>query len=179
MATTGTIQDSHGSPGGETVFPPFDGASFASQLLWLAIAFGALWLLMGKVALPRVERLLKERRDKITGDLDEAQRLKLESEAAAASYDRALAEARRGAQKLADDARAEVTGAFDAKKSEAEAELAKKLADAEARIAEVKERAMSEVGSIARETAEAILERLTGAPAKGDVQAAVAEALKR
>ena len=54
------------------VFPPFDTTHFPSQLLWLVITFGALYLLMSKIALPRVAGILENRQSKITSDLDSA-----------------------------------------------------------------------------------------------------------
>src|SRR5215468_11681227 len=81
-------------------FPPFDAHTFPSQLLWLALTFIALYLLMSRVALPRVGSILEDRRKHIEGDLAEANRLKGESDAAIAAHEKALAEARGRAQAL-------------------------------------------------------------------------------
>src|SRR5215510_15250331 len=86
-------------------FPPFDSHTFASQLFWFALVFIALYLLMSRVALPRVGSILEARRRHIDGDLAEAQRLKGESDAAIAAHDKALGEARAGAQSLANERR--------------------------------------------------------------------------
>src|SRR2546423_3057451 len=79
-------------------FPPFQKETFASQLLWFALVFVALYLLMSRLALPRVSSILEHRRQHIEGDLAEAQRFKDESDAAIAAYEQALAEARSPAQ---------------------------------------------------------------------------------
>src|SRR5262245_59976427 len=86
-------------------FPPFDPATFASQLFWLALTFIVLYLLMSRVALPRIGSILKQRRNKIEGDLGEAQRLKGESDVAIAAHEKALADARGRAQALANETR--------------------------------------------------------------------------
>ena len=67
-------QPQEGHHGG---FPPFESHTFGSQLLWLAITFGALYFLMSRIALPRVASILETRSDRIASDLGEAQRLKL------------------------------------------------------------------------------------------------------
>ena len=86
-------------------FPPFAKETFASQLLWLVLVFVALYLLMSRVALPRIGSILEERRQSIDTDLAAAQQLKTESDAAIAAYEKALAEARGRAQTLANEAR--------------------------------------------------------------------------
>ncbi|WP_209000638.1 hypothetical protein [Labrenzia sp. DG1229] len=80
-------------------FPPFDATTFASQLLWLAITFGVFYWIMKNVAMPRIAGILEDRKDRIAGDLSEANRLKDETDAAIAAYEQALAEARNKAHR--------------------------------------------------------------------------------
>src|SRR5258708_12464396 len=89
---TGAHTEADGGHGGK--FPPFDSSTFASQLVSLAIAFVALYLIVSRIALPRVGSLLDERQDVIEGDLAEAQKLKDESDAALKAYENELAAAR-------------------------------------------------------------------------------------
>src|SRR6476660_9499021 len=79
-------------------FPPFQKDTFASQIVWLALTFVALYLLMSRVALPRIAAIFEDRRQRIDGDLAQAQRLKDSSEAALAAYEKSLADARNRAQ---------------------------------------------------------------------------------
>ena len=81
-------------------FPPFNKETFGSQLLWLAIFFVALYLISSKLALPRVGSIIADRRRRIAGDLDETARMKDAADAAIASYEKALADARTRAQRL-------------------------------------------------------------------------------
>jgi F-type H+-transporting ATPase subunit b len=161
-------------------FPPFDSATFASQLLWLAITFVALYLLMSRLALPRVGGIIAARRERIESDLGEAARLKEESEAALASYEQALVEARANAQTLAAQTRDRLMAEADASRKALEENLNRKLAEAEASIAATKNAAMANVRGIAAEAAAAIVERLLGAaPAEKAVVDAVNDVLKR
>jgi F-type H+-transporting ATPase subunit b len=150
---------------GHGAFPPFAPEHFAAQLLWLAITFGALYFILSRVALPRIAEILEVRQGRIAADLAEAQRLKDESEAAIAAYEKALAEARRRAQAIAGETRDAVARETAERRKTLEAELAEKLAAAEAQIASTKTAALGNVRGIAVDAAHAIVERLTGSPA--------------
>ncbi|MEJ0012242.1 MAG: F0F1 ATP synthase subunit B [Bauldia sp.] len=161
------------------VFPPFDSSTFASQLLWLAITFVALYFLLARVAIPQIGGILTDRARRIAGDIEKAQQAKATSEAAVAAYEKALAAARANANTIAEGARNESKTAANAERAVIEADLAKKLAAAEANIAGIKQRALSEVGAIAGEATTAIVKALIDADApKADVDAAVADAMK-
>jgi F-type H+-transporting ATPase subunit b len=161
-------------------FPPFQKETFASQLLWLAVTFVLLYVLMSKVALPRIGGILAARTARIEGDLADAQRLKAESEAALAAYEKSLADARNRAQTIAGETRDKLHAQAEERRKVLEAALNAKLADAEKQIAGTKATAMANVRGIAVDAAAAIVERLIGtAPAGPAVEAAVDTALKR
>jgi F-type H+-transporting ATPase subunit b len=161
-------------------FPPFQSQTFASQLIWLAIAFVLLYALMAKLALPRVGAIIDGRQKQIEDDFVEADRLKKESEAAVAAYEKALADARARAQTIANETREKQQAQADATRKTLEGELNVKLAEAEKSIAATKQAAMANVRGIAEGAARAIIERLVGtAPSDKAVAEAVADVLKR
>ena len=171
--TTAEVHHAGAEHGG--AFPPFDSSTFASQILWLAITFGLFYVLMSKVVLPRIGGILEARSEKIARDLEEANRLKADSEAAGAAYEKSLAEARQKAQAIASQTRSALNAALDAKRHEADSGLAAKIAAAETTIAGIKAKALTEVDGIAVETAEALVSALTGETVgRDDVAAAVA-----
>lgn len=148
------------SPTEHKVFPPFDSTTYPSQLLWLAITFALLYYLMAKVALPRIAGILEDRRDRIASDLDLADSLKKDSEAALEGYERSLADARGRANSIAEAARDQARQAAAAKRADIESSLAEKLGAAEQRIGEIKAKALADVGDIAAETTEALISSL-------------------
>lgn len=160
--------------GHKAAFPPFEAATFLSQIVWLAIAFGLLYLLMSRLALPRVESILARRREIILADVQQARAAKAESDAAAAAHEAALAKARANAQAIAAETRAGVNAEADASRRALEADLNARLATSEAEIQASKTRALSNVRSIAADAASAIVEQLTGrTPSPGEVLSAV------
>jgi F-type H+-transporting ATPase subunit b len=168
------------APEGHHAFPPFEAQHFPSQIFWLAVMFLLLYLLMSRIALPRIASIFAERSKRIGDDLAAAQRFREQSEAANAAYQKSLADARSRAQGIANETRDQQAAAAAATNKQLEAQLHDKLAAAEQSIAATRTAAMGNVGSIAAETASAIVERLIGtAPAERDVAAALAEVSKR
>ena len=91
MATTAhTAADG----GHKAPFPPFQKDTFASQLVSLLVAFVALYLIVSRIALPRVGKTIDDRQAAIEGDLAAAQKLKDESDNALKAYESELAAAR-------------------------------------------------------------------------------------
>jgi F-type H+-transporting ATPase subunit b len=171
-----TTQTQVGQDGGaHSRFPPFDSSTFASQLVWFAIAFGFLFWYMSKRGLPRLGAVIEGRKARIARDLDDATVMQQKADAAAAAHERTLADARAKAQSLAQAARDAAAADAQAKRRALEDELAVKLAAAEREIAATRAAAMANVAEVAREAAGAIVERLGGRPAD---PAAVAAAVR-
>ena len=179
-APAGEVHATTEAEGGEhhATFPPFDATTFASQILWFAITFGALYVLMSRVALPQIGSIIDKRKARIEGDLKEAERLRGETDKAVAAYEQALADARNNAHAIAEETRASIKADLDGKRKAVEDDLGKKVADAEARIAANKNEALGRVSEIAAETATALVTQLTGDANQAEVNAAVAEAVK-
>src|SRR5690242_5552873 len=87
--------------GHKGAFPPFQSETYASQFVWFAFFFVILYVLMAKVALPRIGGILAERRGRIEDDLKKAQGLREDSDAELAAYEKALNDARGRAQTIA------------------------------------------------------------------------------
>jgi F-type H+-transporting ATPase subunit b len=152
---------------------------FPPQLVWLAITFVVLYLLMSKLALPKIGQVLDARAARIAADLDRATKLKDEAAGVLAAYEKALADARAQAQ-------ATIKAVSERMQKDAEARegvLAKKLAAdteaAEGRIRAARDQAMASLTQVAAEITRAASEKLIGQPVNDAVaQAAVAAAAK-
>jgi F-type H+-transporting ATPase subunit b len=176
MATKATTE-THG--GAKPQFPPFNSETFASQIVWFVITFVLLYLLMSRVALPRVGAIVSARADKVEGDLAAAQKTKDETDAAIAGYEKKLADARTNAQTIAGQTRDKLMAEADERRKSLEGKLAERLHEAEKTIAQTKTAAMANVKSIATEAASAIVERLIGSkPDAKAVTDAVEKSLK-
>jgi F-type H+-transporting ATPase subunit b len=175
----GTTAHTEADGGHKAPFPPFQKDTFASQLVSLLIAFGALYLIVSRIVLPRVGGVLEERQKRIEDDFAAAQRLKSESDGALKAYETELASARARAQAIGTETREKLAAAADVERKALEAQLAVKLADAEKTIASTRATAMGNVRGIAADTAAAIVQRLIGtAPDSKALDSAVDASLK-
>jgi len=166
-------------PGGHNVFPPFDTQHFPSQFFWLSVTFILLYVLMAKVALPRIGSIFEERSKRIGDDLAEAQRFKERSDAANAAYQQSLANAHARAQSIVNTMREQQAAATEKSSKELEEHLRARLAAAEATIANTRQNAMTHTAEIAAEAATAIVERLIGiAPNAEEINRALRETPK-
>jgi F-type H+-transporting ATPase subunit b len=152
---------------------------FIPQLVWLTISFLALYLLLSRVALPRIAAVLADRDRFIEDDLARAEQLKFEADRALKNYAAALAAARTEVQRLHRAAAAEISALATTREQAFAAELGARTRNAEDGIASAKHQALSQLPQIATEVAGTALQRLTGErPAPERVGAAVAAALK-
>jgi len=171
QASGASTEAQGGASGG---LPQFDPTWWGGQIVWLALIFLVLYLVLAKILLPKVGKAIDEREGKISGDIADARRLKQEAEAQAAAAEAELADARAKAQRTAAEAKAKAAASAAQRQSAEEAKLNARLATAEAEIRAARDQAMSNVNAIAVETALAIVEKLTGEAVTADaVQAAV------
>ena len=142
--------------------PQFDFTWWPGQIVWFLIIFFAVMAFVRLFAAPRVGGTIEDREATIAGQIAEARRMKDEADAQAQAAQAEMAQARASAQKLGSEARAKAQGEISARLAEEEAKLAQTGAEAEARIAAARDAAMANVEGIARDTAGAIVEKLTG-----------------
>ena len=153
--------------------PQFDPSTFPTQLFWLALTFVALYVLMVRVALPRVTDVLDARRARIDHDLETAEKLKAEAEQTLAAYEKAMADARSQAQGLLRKASEEMAAEAQARQAELAKSLAERTKIAESRIDEARAKALADIRQVASAAAQAATQRLIGVAVDG-AQAAAA-----
>ena len=142
----------------------------------MAITFGALYLLLSRIALPRIGEVIEERRDRIQRDLDSAERLKGETEQALAAYEQALADARANANAIAKDNRDRLAQRVDAKQKQVDAEIDAKVSEAERRIDETRSKALTSVDEIASGIVGPLVATLVGtSPSDDEVKMALSK----
>jgi F-type H+-transporting ATPase subunit b len=158
--------------------PQLDFSTFGNQIFWLAVALVVIYLILSRVALPRIAAVLAERQGTITNDLAAAEDLKAKAVEAENAYNKALADARAEAQRIAAETRAEIQADLNDAIAKADAQIADKASESEKAIAEIKAGALESVKVVATDTAEALVAALGGKADAKAVSAAVDERMK-
>lgn len=155
---TGTEAE-HASSGG---LPQFEFQWWAGQIFWLLIIFAVLYVLLSRIFLPRLRRVKDERAATIATAVDTARQVQAEAAGQAEIAKAEVDQARAASRATAAAAKARVTEAANARAAEEEAVVNARIAEAEAAIGKTRDAAMTNVSSIASDTARAIVEKLTG-----------------
>lgn len=158
--------------------PQLDVTTWPNQIFWLAVTLVAIYLILTRIAVPRISAVLAERRGTITNDLAAAEELKQKAVEAEKAYNEALATARAEAAKIVAKARADIQADLDAATAQADAQIAERTAVSEARIAEIRAGAVESVTEVAKDTAKEIVAAFGGKADARSVTAAVNARLK-
>ncbi len=142
--------------------PQFDPAVWMPQLVWLAIVFIVLYLLMAKVALPRVTEVLEEREEHINESLRRAEMLRLRAEDAVAAYERTIADVRAKAAEEVRTAREQAAADSAERTAQLNERLAREIGAAEERIHRARTAAIAGLRDVAITVSGAAVERLIG-----------------
>lgn len=163
----------HGEGGGG--LPQFQFEHWAGQIIWLVLIFAVLYALLAKVFVPRLRKIVDTRAETIAAAVEEARKVQAEAETQAAAAKAEVEQARAQARGLAAEAKAKAAAELAKSQAAEDERLAGEMAQAETRIREMRDAAMSNVRGIAADTAKAMVEKLSGAPASADaVDAALA-----
>lgn len=161
-----------GMPQLDTVFLP-------NLVFWLVVTMVAMYFLLSRIALPRISGIIEDRATAIANDLDQAAELKQQAIVAEETYNQALRDARAEANRIAGETKAEIQTELDAGLAKADAEIAAKASESEARIREIRDGALVAVETVAQSAAADIVAAVSPVKAKAsDLNAAVSALIK-
>lgn len=148
---------------------------FSNQIFWLVVTLVVIYLVLNRIALPRIAAVLADRANAISNDLEQAERLKQSAVEAEDAYNKALAEARSEAGRIVAEAKAEIQVDLDEATAKADAEIAARTVESEKAIAEIRAGALQSIEQVATDTASEVIQAIM--PGTGDAKS-VAAAVK-
>jgi F-type H+-transporting ATPase subunit b len=174
MATNTSTATEAATPG----MPQLDFSTFGNQIFWLVVTLVVIYLILSRVALPRIAGVLAERSGTISNDLAAAEELKANAVAAEEAYNQALSDARAEAAKIVASTKADMNVELDAAIAKADAEISQKTAESEKVISEIRATALESVEEVAKSTAMALVSALGGKEDAKTIDAAVSNEMK-
>ena len=171
----GTANAAVSAPG----MPQLDFSTFPNQIFWLIVTLVVLYLVLSRVALPRIATVLSERHGAIQRDLDKAEEMKRSAIEAENTYNKALADARAKANDIVNEAKSEIQKDLDKAIAKADLEISAKAVESEKAISAIRDSAVQSVEEVANVTANNIVDAIL--PEAADtktIKAAVAARLK-
>lgn len=174
MATETVEHGAESAPG----MPQLDFSTFPNQIFWLVVTIVVIYLILSRVALPRIGSVLAERSGTITNDIAAAEELKQKAVEAEAAYEKALADARAQANQIVVQAKAEIQAELDVELGKADKQIAVKTAESEVAIAEIRASAIKSVTEVAKDTTKALVEVMGSKADAKTITAAISAQMK-
>ena len=143
--------------------PQLDPEFWFSQIFWLVITFGILYLVLSKLILPRIGDNLETRKSQVLDNLELAEKQKNESEAKLKELDNISWKTKIDAKNLFNESRKKLLEDINNKRQKLEEEIDKELKIVEVEIEELKKRSPEKVNKIAIETSSDLINQLIGA----------------
>ena len=173
------VDAAHGAEAASGGMPQLDFATFPNQIFWLVVSLVVIYLVLSRMALPRIAAVLAERQGSITNDLAAAEDLKRQAAEAENAYTKALADARAEAQEIIAATRAEIAESLAEATAAADVQINAKAEESAARIAEIRAGALQSVEEVARDTASEIVSAFGSADVDAKaITAAVTDRMK-
>ncbi|MEM8732421.1 MAG: F0F1 ATP synthase subunit B' [Pseudomonadota bacterium] len=182
MATEPIVEEAAGrcvdSYGGAIGMPQLCAEWMPNQIFWLVITLIVIYLVLNRVALPRIAAILADRAGTITNDLAAAEDFKAKAAEAEKAYEKALADARAEAQRIAEETRTEIQADLNVAIEQADVEISAKATESEKAIAAIRDGALDSVREVATDTAATLVGALGGTPDTAAITSAVADRVK-
>ena len=161
--------------GAEGGMPQLNPDYWASQIFWVMLIFGTLYVILWKAILPKINENLENRKSQILTDLDEAQELKNQSEKKISEYNMILSKAKQEAKKILDGTRKKVNQDIENKKNQFNLEIVKEIKNAEKEIKTLKLSSIKDINKIAIETSSEIVRKIVGTEVNASSVSAIVE----
>ncbi len=142
--------------------PQLDPEFWISQIFWLTITFGFLYVVLSKFILPKISSNLELRKSQIQENIEAAEKQRESSEAKLKEYEEIIFKSKLEAKNIFKEAREKVIKDINSKKEILDKQINDEIYDAEKEIETLKNVAAKKINKIAIETSSDILKKLIG-----------------
>ena len=161
--------------GAEGGMPQLNPEYWVSQIFWVILIFGTLYVILWKTILPKINESLENRNSQILTDLDNAQKFKDQSEEKLSEYNKILNQAKQDAKKILDETRKKINLDIENKNNQFNLEIDKEIENAEKEIKTLKLSSIKDINKISIETSSEIVRKMVGTEVNASSVSAIVE----
>ena len=165
--------------GAEGGMPQLNPDYWISQIFWVILIFGTLYVILWKTILPKINENLENRKSQILTDLSDAQKFEDQSEEKLSEYNKILNQAKQEAKKILDRTRKKVNHDIENKKNQFNLEIVKEIENAEKEIKTMKLSSIKDINTIAIETSSEIVRKIVGTEVNASSVSAIVEDISK
>ena len=165
--------------GAEGGMPQLNPDYWFSQIFWVILIFGILYVILWRKILPKINENLENRKSQILNDLDDAQKFKDQSEEKLSEYNKILNQAKQEAKKILDETRKKINRDIENKKNQFNLEINKEIENAEKEIKMLKLSSIKDINKIAIETSSEIVRKIIGTEVNASSVSAIVDDISK
>ena len=165
--------------GAEGGMPQLNPDYWISQIFWVILIFGTLYVILWKTILPKINENLENRKSQILTNLDEAQKLKDQSEKKISEYNKILTQAKQEAKKILDEARKKINRDIENKKKQFNLKIDKEIENADKEIKTMKLSSIKDINKIAIEISSEIVRKIVATEVNASSVSAIVEDISK
>lgn len=159
--------------------PQLDPTYWISQIFWLSLTFGSLFLFLTKFILPNISKNLEDRKSKILENIETADKQKIDSEKKIREYESIILDGKNNAKNIINEAKKKILDDVNKKKDILDAEINKEIKEVEHEINDLKNKSPEKINQIAIETSTTLIKQLVGADANKSKISAIIEDISK
>ena len=165
--------------GAEGGMPQLNPDYWVSQIFWVILIFGTLYVILWRIILPKINENLENRKSQILTDLDDAQKFKDQSEEKLSEYNKILNQAKQDAKKILDETRKKINLDIKNKNNQFNLEIDKEIENAEKEIKTLKLSSIKDINKISIETSSEIVRKMVGTEVNASSVSAIVEDISK
>ena len=163
----------------EEGMPQLNPKFWISQIFWLTLVFGSLYLLLAKLILPKISNNLEARKSQISENIEDAEKKRQQSDKKLKDYEKIISEAKIEAKNIYNQAREKILKDINIKKESLEKEIDEEINKAEKEILDLKKRSPDKINKIAIETSTDLVKQIIGADVNSSNISAIVEDISK
>jgi len=159
--------------------PQLNPEFWLSQIFWLTLTFGILYVVLSKIILPKISVNLESRKSEIQENIEVAENQRHKSESKLLEYNKMLSKSKLEAKKIFKDAREKAMKDINSKKKVLDNQIDDEIKKAEQEIVLLRKTAPEKINKIAIDTSSELVQKLIGADINNSSISAIVEDLSK